>query len=92
MKHSHAIYLTFEEDACLWACMSSSERVSIKNTSECFDSSLLCSVFCLFEQVRLLSEQLRDAQNMISIKDRSGGWRNPDADADVQVSSRDVTC
>lgn len=37
-------------------------------------------------QVRLLSEQLRDAQNMISIKDRSSGWRNPDAGTDVHVS------
>ncbi|KAF5839020.1 hypothetical protein DUNSADRAFT_1797 [Dunaliella salina] len=34
-------------------------------------------------EVRLLSEQLRDAQNLISIKDRSGGWRNPHADSDV---------
>ncbi len=36
-------------------------------------------------QVRLLSEQLRDAQNHTALKDRTGGWRNPAAEADMQV-------
>ena len=37
---------------------------------------------CLCLQVRALAEALRDAQNMIALKDRSGGWRNPLADAE----------
>ncbi|KAJ9515477.1 hypothetical protein QJQ45_016477 [Haematococcus lacustris] len=36
------------------------------------------------KEVRLLAEQLRDAQNMISVKDRTGGWRNPGVDAEIQ--------
>ncbi|GFH09901.1 uncharacterized protein HaLaN_05127 [Haematococcus lacustris] len=39
-------------------------------------------------QVRLLAEQLRDAQNMISVKDRTGGWRNPGVDAEIQSLAR----
>ncbi|GFH06263.1 uncharacterized protein HaLaN_00865, partial [Haematococcus lacustris] len=36
------------------------------------------------KELRLLAEQLRDAQNMISVKDRTGGWRNPGVDAEIQ--------
>jgi hypothetical protein len=44
----------------------------------------------LLSQVRLLAGQLRDAQNLISLKDRAGAWRNPAADAETQVSNSRV--
>ena len=37
-------------------------------------------------QVRLLSEQLRDAQNHIAAKDRAGAWRSPNEIAEMHVS------
>ena len=56
----------------------------------CTNLAVAVLLLLFVHKVRLLSEQLRDAQNMISIKDRSGGWRNPDADADVHVSGKEV--
>ena len=39
-------------------------------------------------QVRLLSGQLREAQNLIAAKDRQGAWRGPDELANLQVRGR----
>lgn len=38
-------------------------------------------------QVRALAEQLREAQNLIAVKDRSGAWRTPAELADLHVSA-----
>jgi hypothetical protein len=45
------------------------------------------SLACFDHQARLLAEQLRDAQNLIAFKDRTGGWRNSaEAEAEMQVA------